>query len=150
MAPGSLRRQNLVISWLVRLAGPLLLAYVIFLLVMTFVAQRDFSESYSTQLKLDLEKRSTALSYFYLERIDDIKTLREHGAFETHFANEALGMSMEYGLRASLQAINRAIDQKAQATRLEGSPVFSRIVFLDEQSAILADTAQSAGAVPLP
>lgn len=150
MAAGNMRKQNLINDWLVRLAGPLLLAYVIFLLVMTFVAQRDFSESYSTQLKLDLDKRSTALSYFYLERIDDIKSLSEHSALESYFANEALGMSMEYGLRASIQAVTRALNKKARATLLEGSPVFSRILFLDEQSRILADTDPASENAPRP
>ena len=138
-------RSKAIKKWFVRLAGPLLILYVSLLLVVTFVAQRDFRESYSAQLHLDLEKRAAALSYFYLERINDIKALSEDNAFDSFFANQDLGMSMEYGLRASLLKIARAIKQKEETTTLDEQPVFTRILFIDAQSAILADTDGASG-----
>ena len=132
---------------LARLAGPLLILYMLLLLGVTYLAQRDFQASYTTQLQLDLEKRAAALSYFYQERIKDIRTLSGDSALEAYFANEALGMSMEYGLRASLLKIGRIMREKAQATTLGGLPVFSRIVFMHADSSILLDTSNESPGV---
>ena len=123
-----------------RLAGPLLILYMLLLLGVTSLAQRDFRSSYTTQLQLDLDKRAAALSYFYQERINDIRTLSSDSALEAYFANEALGMSMEYGLRASLLKASRILREKAEATTLGGQTVFSRIVFTRMDSSILLDT----------
>ena len=103
---------------LARLAGPLLIFYMVLLLVTTWAAQQDFRASYAAQLQLDLGQRAAALSYFYQERLNSLKALAEDSAFEAYFANEALGMSMEYGLRASLLKIARLLEEKARTEPL--------------------------------
>lgn len=133
-------RVSLLKSGLARLAGPLLIFYILLLLVTTWVAQRDFQASYTAQLQLDLDQRASALSYFYQERLNSLKALAEDSAFEAYFANEALGMSMEYGLRASLLKIARLLEEKARSPLLGGQPVLVRLLFLDEHSWVLANT----------
>lgn len=125
---------------LARLVGPLLIFYMLLLLVTTWVAQQDFRASYAAQLQLDLEQRASALSYFYQERLNSLQALAEDSTFEAYFANEALGMSMEYGLRASLLKIARLLEEKARTPLLGGQPVLARLLFLNEHSRVLVDT----------
>ncbi len=127
-------------TWPVRVAGMALIAFLLFLLVLTGLSQRDFRESYLAQQRLDLETRASALAYFYHERMKDLRALAVDPGVETYFANAALGMSMEYGLRASLIRFERTLRERATAEGLEGQPAFSRIAFVTPDREALVDT----------
>lgn len=126
--------------WPMRLAGFSLVLFVAFLLGLTLLAQRDFRQSYAAQQQLDLDMRARALSYFYHERMKDLRSLADNPSLETFFANEALGMSMEYGLRASLIRLERTLQERGHSLGLEGQPAFSRVVLVRMDGAAIADT----------
>ncbi|MBW1717694.1 MAG: hypothetical protein JRJ77_18090 [Deltaproteobacteria bacterium] len=65
-------------------------------------SQVKLQESALDHLREDTEKRSMAVSYFCSERKNDLNSLASNRAISAFFENKALGMSMEYELRASL------------------------------------------------
>jgi diguanylate cyclase (GGDEF)-like protein len=145
--PGERRRDGL---GLVPMAATIaVLAYVLLLLLVTFVAQRNLRESVVEQQRHALEKTASAFGYFFDERRRDLERLREDRTLEGFFANRALGMSMEYGLQASLRNVERSLARFADATRINGWPVFRRLVLLDAAHQPLADTAPELGPVTL-
>ena len=128
-------------------AGLFVVGYVLLLLAVTFASQHRLRELLGTQHQYTLEKTAAALGYFFDERRRDIERLREDRALESFFANQALGMSMEYGLQASLRNVERALNRVVEKTHINGWPVFQRIILLDNARVPLADT--SAGGPPI-
>jgi diguanylate cyclase (GGDEF)-like protein len=128
-------------------AGLFVVGYVLLLLAVTFAGQHRLRELLGTQHQYTLEKTAAALGYFFDERRRDIERLREDRALESFFANQALGMSMEYGLQASLRNVERTLNRVVEKTHINGWPVFQRIILLDNARVPLADT--SAGGPPI-
>jgi hypothetical protein len=59
-------------SFFVYAASPLLVAYMLLLLGTTYLSQQDLREAADQELWFNLEKRASALGYFYSERQSDI------------------------------------------------------------------------------
>ncbi len=129
-------------------AGLFVVGYVLLLLAVTFAGQNRLRESLVAQHQYALEKTAAALGYFFDERRRDVERLREDRTLESFFANQALGMSMEYGLPASLRSVERMLHRVLDKTQINGWPVFRRIALLDNDRMPLADT--SIGEPPIP
>ncbi len=120
-------------------AGPLLVTYLLLLLGTTYIAQQNLHKAALNELSLNLEKRASALQYFHTERIADLSALAEDQALSTYFSNLALGMSMEYGLRASQLMLQRRFERLTMQKRIDTLPVYKRLLFLDTESQRLVD-----------
>ncbi|MCU0970967.1 MAG: EAL domain-containing protein [Gammaproteobacteria bacterium] len=122
------------------MASLLLVGYVVLLLALTSVGQQRLRESTAAQQRYELEKMASAFAYFFDERRRDVERLGEDRALDSFFSNVALGMSMEYGLRASLRNLERSIQRVVDKASIHGWPVFERIVLLDGAGGTLVDT----------
>lgn len=127
-------------SWLPIVLGSLLFAYVLLLLAITQYEQRARQAADLEQYRLSLEKRAAALSYFYSVRRDDLGAMAEHRSVTTYFANRALGMSLQYGLGASLLKMRRAFLDLVKGHPFAGQPVYERLVFREPDGNVLVDT----------
>jgi signal transduction histidine kinase/CheY-like chemotaxis protein len=133
-------------------AGGLLVAYVLLLLGLSQYEQNARRSADEEQIRLNLEKRAAALSYFYSVRRDDLAALGAHQSVTSFFANRDLGMSLRYGLGASLLNMERNFLSLAEQRRIAGKPVYLRILLQEADGNILVDTASAPGpdpAVPL-
>ncbi|MEH0019463.1 MAG: ATP-binding protein [Desulfobacter sp.] len=91
-------------------------------------------------LKQDLDKRATAVGYFFSERFADLEHIGTTRALKGYFENLALGMSMKYGLRSSLFAAARQLSMLMTSKTIGRDPIYSRLVFITGQGDILIDT----------
>jgi PAS domain S-box-containing protein len=121
-------------------AAVVLLVCLATLLMKTYRAQIEVQESILNNFKQDLAKHAAALSYFYAERKNDLKNLPTKREISIFFENQALGMSMEYGLRASLIAIQESFKQVLQERMLGRDPIYSRFIFADNSGTCLIDS----------
>ncbi len=126
-------------------AGPLLVAYLLLLLGTTYKAQQDLLEATRNELRLNLDKRAAALSYFHTERRADITTLAEDRALSAYSSNRALGMSMQYGLRASLLNMQKRFEQLEQQKKIDTDPAYLRLLFVDTDNNRLVDVGTKQG-----
>ena len=115
------------------------------LLVKVYRTQIELRESVLKNFKQDLEKHAAGLSYFYSERKNDLKNLPAKREISIFFENKALGMSMEYGLRASLIAIQESLDLVLKERMLGQDPIYTRFVFADSSGECLIDTQRNPG-----
>lgn len=133
---------------LIYAAATLLVVYLVLLLGTTFHSQEQLNQAARQSLSFELEKRASALSYFYSERRADMERLATDNALAVFFSNRALGMSMEYGLRASLLTMRQLAAAMIDTRRLDGVPIYRRLVIQDLEGEILADKGRdSEGAV---
>ena len=119
-----------------------LVAYMGFLLYSQYHSQNELQKYYLNQMLLDAEKHAIAINYFFSEREDDLLRLADSHELSVYFENLALGMSMEYGLSASLMDIKTAFAKFRDRRKLAGKIIFSRVVFLDAHGNQLIDVGE--------
>jgi len=125
-----------------------LVVYMGYLLVNLYRSRHELQRTASDRVRLDSDKRALALSYFFSERVNDLGDLADHPDLKAYFENEALGMSLEYGLGASLDAANGALAAFLGKKRLGDQPLYRRVVFLDTHGRKLLD-ARGPGLAPV-
>jgi PAS domain S-box-containing protein len=130
---------------LAALIGITLVSYIGYLVLAQYRTQLVLQEAALKQLASDSARRATAVSYFFSERKDDLRQLEQSREFSAYFENKALGMSMEYGLKASLIMMEDLCGKMHSSKLLAGKPIFERILFIDASGAVLADTQKAGG-----
>ncbi len=121
------------------LGGLALSLYVIFLLSKNYEGQLQLQQTLQEKFRLETSSRATALGNFFGERLNNVKYLAESRELSIYFTNKALKMSMQYGLRSSLLAIQQRFEQVMEETSIQGKPVFDRLVFVSVDGQVLAD-----------
>ena len=111
-----------------------------YLVVVQVRAQVALQQSALKQATFDSERRATALSYFFSEQKDFLRDLAESRALHAYFENRALGMSLKYGLQASLLVVNERFDQARQSKQLSEQPLYERLAFVDLAGRLLSDS----------
>src|SRR5690349_308385 len=111
--------------------GLALAGYIGYLVLAQYRTQLTLQDAALKQLTSDSSRRATAVGYFLSERRQDLKELEQSRELSAYFENQALGMSMEYGLRASLIMLEELFRKERESKKLGGVPVFERVVLLD-------------------
>ncbi len=119
--------------------GCALVCYIAVMLVSSYSSQMKLREATLEQLKQDAEKRASAVSYFYSERKNDVGELANNRTVTAYFENQALGMSMQYGLTASLIGIADTFEQVLTEKKLDSDRIYQRIVLTDPEGKVLVD-----------
>jgi|WetSurMetagenome_2_1015567.scaffolds.fasta_scaffold07241_2 PAS domain S-box-containing protein len=122
------------------LAGLLLGGLIAFLIGQIYQSQLEMQKFAVANLRQDLENRAAALSYLFLERKNDLKDLSESKVISIFFENKALGMTMEYGLKASLISIQELFYKLSEERKLGSEKAYDRIVFVDASGELLVDS----------
>ncbi len=123
-------------------------ALVFVLLSMNYISQRRLEKSAVETIKHNLERRVAIINYFFSERINDINDLKTNRAIAIFFENEALEMSMEYGLRTSLAEMNRCFDNLIERRAIDGNCVYTAIAFIKPGGKILTQSSIAAPDTP--
>jgi len=117
----------------------LLIGLIYLLIVSNYLAQSELQEAAHTQFKHETEKRAAAVSYYFSERKNDLRNLETHRALSAFFENRALGMSMEYGLRASLFYIRDEFQSFLDQRMIKNDRIYRRILFIDRDGKVFVD-----------
>ncbi len=134
---------------------PLLLAvifcvYTLVLLWNVFTAQDLLRAAADARLVADSQRRAIAVADFTAERRYSAIDLAESHEIEAYLINLALGMSLQYGLNTTLDAIEQRFRRHHEQKTLRGSPLYQRILYRDEQGTTLVDLQPEAPPVDLP
>lgn len=122
------------------ISGLLLILYSSFLVISNYQSQIHLQKISSEQLIMNLQKRALVAGYFFSERKNDLKALSEKRLFSIFFENQAIGMSLEYGARTSLNNISQELESYLKKKQINGQNIYSRIVFINRKGRLLADT----------
>lgn len=108
------------------------------LIVIDYHTQRSLQQANIHRLQQNLEDRGRSLAYFFSERENDMRALAGSTAISGFFVNRALGMTMTYGLRASLNSIDRLFAERGENSRLETTSIYSMLLLLAEDGQVLS------------
>ncbi len=122
------------------------IGYVGYLVVAHYQAQVALQESQRRQLIQELDRRASAAGYFFSAQTNALKELADAREISIYFENQALGMSLEYGLNASLAAVRELFDKFIQKSLLEEHQIYSRLLFLTPDGKALALSGHQEGA----
>ena len=136
---------RVALRWPLVLAGAFCL-YTLVLLWNVFAAQSQLRTNADVRLIADSQRRAAAIGDLMTERQNEAVDLSESHEIEAYLINKALGMSLQYGLIANLDAIDQRFRRKKAQKIIRGTPLFSEIVFFDENAEALSE--QSSGAGP--
>ncbi len=118
-------------------AGAVLILSIFILVGMMYRSQTELLESAKLRLVQTVEKQANALNYFYSERRTDIGDLLIAWEIYTYFQNEALGMTLDYGLKASLNQVKKKFNAMITHRQIGNEPIYRWIAFLDENEKVL-------------
>ncbi|WP_439537300.1 putative bifunctional diguanylate cyclase/phosphodiesterase [Methyloversatilis sp.] len=118
------------------------------LLVHSHDSQQKLKSSEEARLLADARQTSGLLTDFLAEQRHFVRNLADSNEIDVFLTNRALGMSMRYGLGANLYEVDSSLRRAIERRQALGSPVYSRIRYVDESGEVLADT--SPGALELP
>ena len=125
-------------KWLAVYGAALAIVLIMAALVGAFHrSQLALRASYLESFRQDLSLRSTMVALFFERQRKDILEMAASPRVETFFGNQALGMSMEYGLRASLAQIGLFFEQELRGNRVGATPVWLGLMLLDRNDKVL-------------
>jgi signal transduction histidine kinase/ActR/RegA family two-component response regulator len=116
-----------------------LFGYFGFLLSELYKSRRDLQQTALIQVIQDVEKHALAINYFFSERADDLVSLSESRELSAYFENADLGMSLEYGLGASLEEAKASLVKFRTRRKMGKWDIYSRVVLLDSSGHVLID-----------
>ena len=119
--------------------GIVLICLIILILWIFYNSMLNMRVSNMAGLKITLERRASAINYFFMERFGDLENLAESRVLENYFSHAALGMSKEYGLLSSKQDIDLEFGKLLKKSSLDGVPIYLRIALIDNNNNILSD-----------
>lgn len=118
----------------------ILICYIIGLVFLIYWANYSLSRSSKQQIIDSITNEATSLSYFFQERKNDILEITKLRSISAFFENKALGMSMEYGLWASIVLVQRDLKHIVATKKIQDIPIYKRIVIVDVNGSILMDS----------
>ena len=114
--------------------------YIVSILVYYYQDNAALQESSINRYKQEVEKQAATLGYFFLERKYDIRAMANSLEIGTYFANRAMGMSLQYGLKVSLFSIRQMMLETIKNKRIEKDSIYKRFIFVDLNQNILVST----------
>ncbi|MEI6207452.1 MAG: ATP-binding protein [Desulfuromonadales bacterium] len=126
----------------------MLVAYLVFMVSTSYQTQVKLRNSLKEQLRQDAAKHAGTIEHYFDERKNDLRYLSSAREIAVYFENKALGMSMEYGLGSSLVDISAYFKYFVADRKAAGDQIYTRIMMLDNQGSVLADTLKSRRSKP--
>jgi PAS domain S-box-containing protein len=123
---------------MVFLAGAVLIGYMVFLIMANYASQMELRQTAGDQFLDEEQSRAGVLSRFFAEKKTQIGDLANSREISIYFENKALGMTMAYGLRASLIGMENRFRQIMAGRRLGDAPLYKGIAFVDAQGTAIA------------
>jgi signal transduction histidine kinase/ActR/RegA family two-component response regulator len=118
-----------------------LAGYIGFVLYANYLSHEKLRETSLRLISQEMDKRATDLRYFSEALSKEVRDLAFNGKIALFFENKALGMSMEYGLGSTLQALGGSFQTFVDQKKLNNQPIYERVLFLDHEGRLLIDTA---------
>lgn len=124
--------------------------YLTLLLANAYQSQAQLRSAAEARLMVDSRQVASLITDFLDARRAFAQDLAESHAIDTFLINEALGMSMQYGLGASLYAIEESFREQLARQKVLGRPVYSDILYFDADGALIARAESSAPVIQPP
>lgn len=114
--------------------------YMMYLVYSQYQAQEKLQKSFLQRSLQESEKKALSVGYFLSERVYDLSTIAENRLLSLYYENRALGMSLEYGLGASINGARDMLARFRQSRVIDGKPIFSKILYAEASGKVLFES----------
>jgi len=121
-----------------KLGATCLVCLVLALLVSNYRAAHQLQADLLRQLADSARNDASNADFYLTERKSELSELAQGRAVAAYYENRALGMSMEYGLQLSLEAVRELLVSRVGGSRHRGGSIYRRIVFVGEEGELLS------------
>ncbi len=121
------------------LAAFSLILFIGYLLLSNYLAQTNMRDKALSRIHQNILGRAEAVGYFCVERRNDLEELATGKIVNAYFSNKALGMSLAYGLKGSLNNIVRQFQHLNETTLLNKKNIYNRLILYDLDGSVLAE-----------
>ncbi|PFG58458.1 diguanylate cyclase/phosphodiesterase [Vibrio sp. ES.051] len=125
---------------IITISAILVSIYLAMLIVVTSLGQNKLKDSQYRELDLKVKSYASTLDNLFTIASEDIDNLSTDKTVQTFFANLASGMSMEYGLGASLINLQRRFDEKIDKKLINNRYIYNKLTLVGNDGAIIATT----------
>jgi len=122
------------------IASIMLLGYLLLILTVTNIGQKKLEEARYNELHLKVDHYSELLSNYFNLAKRNLTIISTDKTVITYFANKNSGMSITYGLGASLFNVKNLLQKQVLQQNKKLNPIFSRISLLALDGSIIADS----------
>ncbi|MEG3756139.1 putative bifunctional diguanylate cyclase/phosphodiesterase [Psychromonas arctica] len=122
------------------IASAMLAGYLLLILTVTNLGQNKLEESRDNELHLRISHYGELLSNYFKLAKHNSSMIVQDKAIITFFGNKSSGMSMTYGLGASLFNLRDLINKQLIYPQDKLTPVFSRLTLIELDQSIIADS----------
>jgi PAS domain S-box-containing protein len=129
-------------QWAMLVAAAGILIFTAFLLLSNYQSQLKLRDTAVERFKHNTEQRANVLGHFFSDVLDDLQDLTDSRAVSVYFENQALGMSMVYGLRASLLSVEQKFHSLIERRTYHGNRVFKSIIMVDSKGDVLVTSTE--------
>ncbi len=123
---------------MVFLAGAVLIGYMVLLIMGNYASQMELRRTAAARFVDDEQNRAQVLSLFFCEKKGEMADLAGNRAIAIYFENKALGMTMAYGLRASIIGMENRFRQIMTERRFGDGPIYQGIAFVNSKGMAIA------------
>ncbi|WP_319534621.1 EAL domain-containing protein [uncultured Vibrio sp.] len=127
---------------IITVSAILVSVYLTMLIVVTSLGQNKLKESQYRELDLKVKSYASTLENLFTIASEDIENLSSDKAVQTFFANLASGMSMEYGLGASLINLEYRFDSKISSKKINNSHIYNKLTLVGGDGRTIISTGQ--------
>lgn len=125
---------------IITISAILVSIYLAMIIVITSLGQNKLKESQYRELDLKVKSYASKLDNLFTIASEDIDNLSGDRAVQAFFANLASGMSMEYGLGASLFNLKLRFDNKIESKKINGSNIYSKLALIGSDGKTIVTT----------
>ncbi|WP_417878096.1 putative bifunctional diguanylate cyclase/phosphodiesterase [Vibrio sp.] len=127
---------------IITISAILVSVYLTMLIVVTSLGQNKLKESQHRELDLKVKNYASKLDNLFTIASEDIENLSADKTVQTFFANLASGMSMEYGLGASLINLKYRFDSKISNKKINNSHIYNKLTLVGRDGRVIISTGQ--------
>ena len=133
-------KRNSTKNFFIIIAGILLVGYIFVLISITYLDKKKIEIYQNNEIESNIKNRAITLEHFLNSIQSDFTDIYEKKAMTMYFANKDLGMSMQYGLKASINRIQRLLNEFLLKKNINGIKTFKEISIFDIDNKLLATT----------
>ncbi len=128
---------------IVALAATGLIVFIGLALVLNYRSQVELERVALDRFRQESENRAAAVAYFLQERLHEFNDVAASRVVAAYYENKALGMSHDYGLGFSLQAVTERLERLLDRQLPDGGGIYTRVAFVERDGVVLASAARS-------
>ncbi|GAK22472.1 LOW QUALITY PROTEIN: sensory box/GGDEF family protein ScrC [Vibrio sp. JCM 19052] len=125
---------------IITISAILVSLYLAMLITVTSLGQNKLKDSQHRELGLKVKSYAGTLDNLFTLASEDIDHLSTDKTVQTFFANLASGMSMEYGLGASLINLKRKLQEKSETKIVNNQIIYKKLTLIGLDGSTIVTT----------